>query len=99
MMIMTERPEEISEEELREILHRAEAARKGPWKSIVEHRDDNAGGGDFIMIGPENHRGTDLELIGATVADQDFIAAARQDVPKLVAAVLALKKRIADLEG
>lgn len=26
----------------------------------------------------------DIELLGATIADQDFIAHARQDIPKLL---------------
>jgi len=34
----------------------------------------------------------DIYLTGATVADQDFIAHARKDIPKLVAEVERLRK-------
>ena len=36
------------------------------------------------MTGEESARGDDIELSGATKADQDFIAHARQDVPRLL---------------
>ena len=35
--------------------------------------------------------GDDIELIGATVADQDFIAHAKQDIPKLVSEIFRLR--------
>jgi hypothetical protein len=35
--------------------------------------------------------GEDIELLGATEADQDFIARARQDVPLLLAEIDRLK--------
>jgi hypothetical protein len=44
------------------------------------------------MTGSEENRGRDIELIGATEADQDFIASARQDIPKLLAEIYRLKK-------
>ena len=46
----------------------------------------------FIKTGEGAARGDDIELRGATDADQDFIAAARQDVPLLVAEVCALRR-------
>ncbi len=46
-------------------------------------------GSHFIRTGRE-----DIELSGATIADQDFIAAARQDVPRLIAHIRALQKRL-----
>jgi hypothetical protein len=42
------------------------------------------------MTGPPEKRG-DIELVGATHADQDFIAHARQDVPRLVEEIKRLK--------
>ena len=81
----------IDEEELEEILARAEAATEAPWKSHVEGRDHTSGS-SFVMTGPHGSRGDDIELTGATVADQDFIAAARQDVPRLVAEVRRLRR-------
>jgi hypothetical protein len=57
---------------------RCEKATTGPWKSYVEGRDHDSGS-SFIMTS-----GTDIELLGATIADQDFIAHARQDIPQLI---------------
>lgn len=83
----------LSEAELAEIELRAAAATPGPWRSFVEGRDHTAGS-SFISTGEEGSRGEDIELTGATVADQDFIAAARQDVPRLIAEVRALKQML-----
>jgi len=71
---------EIPEEELREIEARCERASPGPWHSFIEGRDHTSGS-SFIMTGPDDARGADIELSGATDDDQDFIAHARQDVP------------------
>ena len=68
-------------------------ARSGPWKSYIEGRDHTSGS-DFIMIGEGEGRGDDIELLGATKADQDFIASARQDIPELVAEVKRLKAKL-----
>jgi hypothetical protein len=75
----------LSEKELSEISQRCEQATSGPWKSYVEGRD-HFSGSDFIMTA-----GEDLYLTGVTVLDQDFIAHARQDVPRLVMEVRRLK--------
>ena len=80
----------ITIEELDLISAREAAATQGPWRSYVEGRDHDSGS-DFIMTGEGDSRGPDIELSGASVADQDFIAAARQDVPLLVAEVRRLK--------
>ena len=76
---------ELTPEELRSILARASAATPGPWQSFVEGRDHSAGS-SFIRTGAD-----DIEMSGASVADQDFIANARQDVPRLVAEVARLR--------
>jgi hypothetical protein len=76
----------LGDDDLATISARAEAASPGPWRSFVEGRD-HTGGSDFIMTGTQDSRGTDIELAGATKADQDFIAHARQDVPRLLAEV------------
>ena len=62
------------------------AATPPPWKSFIEGRDHESGS-NFIRTPNE-----DIELTGATHADQDFIASARQDVPALVAEVRRLRK-------
>ncbi len=59
--------------------------------SYVEGRDHDSGS-NFIMTS-EN----DIELSGATIADQDFIAHARQDIPKLLNEIRRLKKHKATL--
>lgn len=84
----------LSDEELSAIAARVVAASPGPWKSFIEGRDHSCGS-SFIMTGQREGRGGDIELTGATVADQDFIAAARQDVPRLLEEIAELKKLIA----
>ena len=66
---------EINRAELEAIRARYLAATAGPWKSFLESRDHTSGD-SFIQTSEQ-----DLYLIGATVADQDFIAYARQDLP------------------
>jgi hypothetical protein len=72
----------ITEHDLNQIESRVNAAQAGPWKSFIENRDHESGD-SFIMTGEESNRGEDIYLTGATIADQDFIASARQDIPIL----------------
>ena len=60
---------------------RSASATPGPWKLYIEGRDHTSGS-NFIMTS-----GEDIELLGATEADQDFIAHARQDIPLLLAEI------------
>ncbi len=83
----------LTDEELDTISKRVDAAQPGPWKSFVEGRDHTSGS-SFIRTGGGNGRCNDIELNGATVADQDFIAAARHDVPLLLAEIRALKSML-----
>jgi len=69
---------------LDEIEKRAMRATPGPWSSFIEGRDHTSGS-SFIRTA-----GEDIELAGATVDDQDFIAHARTDIPTLVAEVRRL---------
>lgn len=78
----------LSESELIRIQRLCEAATGGPWRAFIEGRDHEAGS-SFIRTS-----GNDIELSGATQADYDFIASARQDVPRLIKEVLALRKEI-----
>lgn len=77
---------ELSDDTLDAIESRCNAATSGPWKSFLEGRDHQSGS-NFIRTGAE-----DIELTGATPADQDFIACARQDVPRLLGEVRRLRK-------
>jgi hypothetical protein len=76
----------MSRDDLLRILARCNAATPGPWRSFIEGRDHSSGS-DFIQTGGAD----DIELTGATQADQDFIAAARQDLALLVEEVLRLR--------
>jgi len=80
----------IKKEELNEIRLRCNSATNAPWVSYIEGRDHTSGS-DFIMTGVGGSRGEDIELNGATVQDQDFIANARQDIPKLLDEIDRLK--------
>jgi hypothetical protein len=81
----------ITEAKLEEIERRYEAATPGPWKSYVEGRDHQSGSNFIETRGVDGSRGPDIEIIGAAVADQDFIAAAREDVPVLVEEIRRLQ--------
>lgn len=80
----------ITDNELKEMQARCDSATVAPWRSYVEGRDHSSGS-NFIMTGEGNRRGEDIELTGATVADQDFIACARQDIPRLINEVRRLR--------
>lgn len=67
--------------DLAAVRQRCAMATAGPWKSYIEGRDHTSGS-NFIMTS-----GEDIELLGATEADQDFIAHARQDIPLLLAEI------------
>ena len=77
--------------ELEAIRKRCDAATAGPWESFVEGRD-HLGGNSFIRTGGIDDRFPDIELLGASTADQDFIAHARQDIPRLLEEIERLKK-------
>jgi hypothetical protein len=88
----------MTKEELDAIKTRYEATSVAPWVAFIEGRDCESGS-SFIMTGipkGENiwgeNRGEDLEISGASNADLDFIAHARQDIPVLVAEIERLQK-------
>jgi hypothetical protein len=85
--------------EIKEIEDRCKLASSGPWTSLIEGRDIESAS-SFIMTGIaegediwSDKRGEDIYLTGATTADQDFIAHARQDIPKLISEIKRLKSR------
>jgi len=89
----------MKESELKEIEDRCNKAVKGDWKSFIEGRDHTSGD-SFIMTGIKegesiwsDNRGPDIYLSGATEFDQDFIAHAKKDIPRLIAEIRKLKKR------
>ncbi|MGD0961514.1 MAG: hypothetical protein ABSB19_17025 [Methylomonas sp.] len=79
----------LTDEEILAIKTRCEQATPQPWKAYIEARD-NFSGSDFIQTG-----GEDIYLHpGASIADHEFIAHARQDIPKLIAEVERLRKML-----
>jgi hypothetical protein len=88
----------LSDEELDRIECRVAAATDGPWCCYVEDQD-SAADRKFIELGICNELGTCklIEVTGATVADQDFIANARQDLPGLLQEVRYLRARLQSL--
>ena len=90
---MNEEP--LTAAELEKIEERCRRASAGPWVSMIEARDHTSGS-NFIMTGPPHARGEDVELTGATDDDQDFIAHARQDVPRLLREVARLRALLGD---
>lgn len=74
--------EHLTNLELTIIRKRADGASPGPWVSYIEDRDHSSGS-DFIATGKGSHR-IDIEIHGATTADQDFIASSRTNVIKLL---------------
>ena len=76
----------LGDDEIAAINLRCEHSTPGPWKSYVEGREQMSGS-DFIMTG-----GEDIYLTGATAADQDFMAHARQDIPRLSGEVMRVRK-------
>jgi len=75
----------LTTDEIEAIKARYEQATAGPWKSFIEKRDEFSGS-DFIQT-----EGEDIYLTGATDADHDFIAHARQDIPRLIAEIERLR--------
>jgi hypothetical protein len=83
--------EPISARELDAMESRSNGASPGPWFSYVVGRDLEAGL-NCIELGSCEL----MEIIGGTVADQDFIASARTDQPRLIAEIRALRAMIED---
>jgi hypothetical protein len=77
----------LTDEELDELERLCNAATPGPWQSFVEGRDHSSGS-SFVRTA-----GEDIEFLGATSADQDFIASARQAVPRLLREIRALRRQ------
>jgi len=77
----------LDEGRLKEIAARADAAASGPWRSVLEGHDHSSGSSCIVT----SKGGIDLD--GASDADIEFMANARQDVPYLIAEL----QRLADV--
>ena len=58
----------------------------GPWISFVEGRDHDSGSGFIKTVW------RDIEIFGASSHDMDFIADARDNIPRLIAEIKRLRK-------
>jgi hypothetical protein len=90
---------------LKAIEIRCKNAQKGNWFSWIEGRDMTSGS-SMIMTGVQNldniwdsNRGEDIYLTDATLADIDFIANARQDIPTLLEEIKRLQTENALLKS
>jgi hypothetical protein len=86
--------EPLTEEQLAAVRARVDAATPGPWESFVEGRDHH-GGDNFIRIGGLVDGWPDMyvshEANPAPQEDLDFIAHARQDIPRLLTEIERLR--------
>ncbi|MFE2854566.1 hypothetical protein ACFXJO_26035 [Streptomyces lavendulae] len=97
-----ESDEVLSEEELSAVERRVAAATPGPWVGWMESRH-GIGGTSFIQLRTDAEEGDEIYLTRATGgrqvvgvdaqtdADIEFIAGARQDVPRLVSEIRRLR--------
>ena len=76
----------LSDAAIAEIEVRLSETTPGPWVSYIEGRDHTSGS-SFIQTADD-----DIYLLGASTADQDFIASARQDIPRLLHEVRLLRQ-------
>ena len=93
-------PDAMTDEELDRIAARADASLPGPWEAFVEGRDHTSGD-HFIRTGGLDDASPDMYVTLSSWNDEppkpatpevlDFIAAARQDIPRLVAEVRRLR--------
>ncbi|MGW1642275.1 hypothetical protein [Streptomyces lavendulae] len=97
-----ESDEVLSEEDLSAIERRVAAATPGPWVGWMESRH-GIGGTSFIQLRTDAEEDDEIYLTRATGgrkvvgvdaqtdADIEFIAGARQDVPRLVSEIRRLR--------
>ena len=96
--LVEERPD-LGDAELAAIRARADAATVGPWQSFVEGRD-HLSGDNFIRTGGPDDAAPEMYVTlyygvdprPAPPEDLDFIAASRQDVPRLVGEIERLRR-------
>ena len=79
----------LSEDELNQIQKRCDNVTFAPLQ--VDLADDDHINNNFISLRTEQQQNKDIKLINATNAEHDFIAHARQDIPKLLNEIRRLK--------
>ncbi|MPS64244.1 MAG: hypothetical protein DI622_01530 [Chryseobacterium sp.] len=78
--------------QLEKILEICNKATSAPWVSYIEGRDFESGS-SFIMTGTKENRDYDIEFVSVKAEDQDFIAMARNVIPKLIEEILELRSK------
>ncbi|CAM3631224.1 hypothetical protein [Mesobacillus zeae] len=86
----------MTEEELQAIRERAERATVGDWDYDVE--DGGISNGNF-MVAMADSNAEGYPYIRAKECDLEFIAASREDIPKLLAEVEWLTNRLNEAEN
>ena len=86
----------VSDAELDELRQLCASATPEPWRAMVEGRDHSSGD-SFIMIGRDDDRDEDMYVSRdsgpASASDLDFIAAARNYLPRLVDEIAELRRQ------
>ena len=81
----------MSNIDLNAIIERCNQVTQDTWTAYIEGVTHTSGS-SFIMVTDKNgNRKRDLEVIGATNDDLEFIAHAKQDIPLLIAEIEHLK--------
>ncbi len=84
----------MSNIDLNAIIERCNQVRQDTWTAYIEGVTHTSGS-SFIMVTDKNgNRKRDLEVIGATNDDLEFIAHAKQDIPLLIAEIEHLKSML-----
>lgn len=85
----------LSDDELDELEALTAGASAAPWRAFVEGRDHTSGD-DFIRVGDSQTREEDMyvsrDTRPASADDLDFIAAARNYTPRLIAEIRRLRE-------
>ncbi len=88
-IMRTQLETDLTERDLDSMERRSRTAAPGPWISYVVGRDFEAGL-NYIEV---SYCDT-MEVLGASAADQDFIAHARDDLPRLINEVRRLRAEL-----
>lgn len=98
----------LTTEQLEAIRKRADKATKGPWE-VIEEIDGIYGGMNTVVITTKPHTQWAKRIVsvgqtrkhvkGDAEANVEFIAAVREDIPKLLAEVEALTAKISEAES
>lgn len=78
---------------LKEIKERLSKTEETEWIAYIEGRDFSSGS-SFIMINSDETRINDIEILGATDDELDFIANSKKDIKFLLQEIDKLKRNL-----